>query len=617
MDKKSIWFGLIAILMIGTVLAYNIDDDICEGVEWSNYAFNFSTLPDGHYIENATLSYEIVDNSYNPNINGTALHISASGNGSSHTYLQFSYPDLNWILPPYGADTVYFKFNVYNATMSPLEPVFAPDNPSFPFNPYWEILGHMGMNDYNGVPDLYLNVIWHTFPNYYDGGDFEVYGQLGNGDGSGGSYYCGVVELRWNGNWTLIDEKVCCQGDEREDCLAYLVNMTEVDRFLISLSYYPDTWGITNWTMDFVIDDLVFLEEENEYNAKPCAIPLDNISLLEDWKYKNYEYRNVYLDGVNVAPESYCEDRAFFLYMGLGDYDYGGMWLKDETSDRIMFTSNNYMKDIVLNNLPYDGACQYGKLLKVTGRLGVGDWAYPEYYSINNVDVEVIGNTQENYYDRTDMLESKNAVIISGDSYGITKVIGQSGEANGYYCYYREDENNRYRKDMLTGEIWITDLGIWGNTYYLNNSYNFTYCLMTFSARFPDGSIGNVNVWSNSEVSDYYRYPLGKEFIISGDYWKQSSDGGLTYPNGFDGGYADESPYSKSGSLRDGICNSLESNSKVLLFEQACVVEETLDDVDSGSITGASVVSSTSNPFVFIFNFFGGVFAWFASLFGF
>lgn len=255
---KRIMLPIALILVLGALLlspvsAYTLDDDVCAGLESSTYAFDFSVVPDsvGAYAGNPTITFnETVDTTYHYGINNTAWLY--GGYGGEDDGIQITFSNLDNSSYGFNITSIYFDF--YNYTFSELSLI--------------EIL--LIYRDYEN--DIEYALLYAP--------DFDILNNSGDYDNL--KFVSNQYSYWWRVNITTLEEI-----DNRWTNLSYTRDWELQNFDLIFLNIPPDYKQYEDWNVEFVIDNMVVAQEENEYMTTDCSLIFES---FDEIKMRTIEY---------------------------------------------------------------------------------------------------------------------------------------------------------------------------------------------------------------------------------------------------------------------------------------------------------------------------------------
>lgn len=417
-------------LMFSFASAYTLGDGTCLGYENKIYAYDFNETPSGDwgYVEklgdqNIDYNVEIVNSSYHPDINGTALHFNATSTGNNDGIL-FSYQlhdvGLNFSL---GFPITTVEFDLYNVTM-------------------------VGMTDWHDVHLTIRQVDWtegtvleYSFigiPNFYDNGEHfhAVLNSIRHNDGGRG-YACSVWDYDTGDEIEFHGDFDCPYEIDTEFSSFYLVFAND---------------GDSDLELDFVIDNLVVSQYENVFNSPVDCMGKEGFPYVNGYVLNNQAEQGftdaVWVDGVPVAyyrcqvgldnnfgleeyydtdflpnqPEysditqlysDYPEDSMIWYDVVNGSKDYHTQAYMTFRNDVLFFGDYDGCVDVhnLCQNLTYQIAEEYA-----------GDFQYWYGYLYNNTDYNPVHiNKTPTYYcgsnDTYDNLETSDVIIKTDNSF--------------------------------------------------------------------------------------------------------------------------------------------------------------------------------------------------------
>jgi len=557
MRKEMLFLLTILLASLPGVLAYSIDG-FCEGE--ANPTFYFGSN-EGWEFDNVTesFSYEYVDSSYNPLINGTALHLTASGGVDKGVSMGVWLENYGYNATlPFNISVV--KFKIYNISAT--------------------FLG----------TDLYAYIWDHD-----DTG--ETYGWYFLTRDFGDSYY--PVELYGDFNLTYFHTLNYIEESDAEcECWRQFNNGTiiegyadscpvefrNIDFFFMNFPPYFNPYSF-DWDYDLIIDDMVVMEDsEDSHNSPDCAVEIGSISdIYNDWARTNYRW--VKFDAVNVGTEELFEN-AIYRYLRY-DYTIFGMMLTDD-SHYLIYEYQNlgsdtpYIYNLLYNEEDADFLFDRTKLWEIVGYTNT-------YYTGENGFLEAnIG-----IYNITEM-GTADGSFYTPISYPGGK---EDWNFNTEYCetYLEEDFTSPYFYRWFVREgdnavIFNLDGSVFANVSLANPSstLNFSYYRFLDSDLITDMS-SFTRLPTEIESGSYKMIFRGVcQENYGGDYW-----GNILSLDGY--------PAMETDFVGDGECGSLESgNPSSWNYSPDCYSEgDTLTGLAvAGGTTLVNLVAITSVAYV-------------------
>lgn len=245
MKLKHFSILILASLLLQASYSFVLGDGSCSGYENKLYAYDFNETPSGDwgYVEklaeqNVDYNVEIVNSSYHPDINGTALHFNASSTGANGGIL-FSYSldnqEHNLSL---GFPVTTIEFDFYNVTINGMVD--------------WADL-YIVIRQNNWTEGTTIEYSFDGIPTYYSNGDhFHAILNSINHNVEARGYDCSKY---WTGNGTQIESYV-------DWTCPYEID-TEMSSFYLAF----ENNGDDDFLVDFVIDNLVVSQYENMFNS--------------------------------------------------------------------------------------------------------------------------------------------------------------------------------------------------------------------------------------------------------------------------------------------------------------------------------------------------------------
>ena len=493
-----------------------IGDGYCSGTKNSDYYFDFSVTQS--YFggdEHGTYIGEIVDTTYNPDVNETAYHVLASGTAGEGIQIVWNFHQLGL------NKTVDFPINIL--TFDIFDAEIDVD--------YSDV--HIYNEDYseNKQYDFILNP---GFPLKIE----TDYKQL---------------KYIWTGYCAVRDISTGDMLEEYENDCPYEIN--RMDIFLINLPY-PD-FQSDDWSIDFVMDNLIVRQEENEFISQDCAIETTIGEIHEGGM--EFNNRWVKFNAVDVSPPS-RDDRLMYIAKRYGDIGEMYPYLFTDESGRGIWGIVDYQFLLENNTLPD----YYGRLLEIQCYVNTFD-TIPNWYICHNFDTGVtdisdlivadLGDAPTSYYNPIELPEGIQVEFI-GDSYVLTYVDVTDVL---YYLKYTENGTHVLIEDLITN----TTFALVEMEYaHLNSNQFEEHYRLYLDTDKPKSNNGySLVVLSNQPVPEAYLNPPYR-LINRGLGWHYEYGGGIISDGawGMDWcGLEEDSPYSITNVVGDGLCGSLES----------------------------------------------------------
>jgi len=505
-------------------MTYTIGDGVCDGA--TNPTFYFGSNQGWTaYNETNPVFTEYVDNSYHPDINGTAWHIVSSGGVDEGNSIEVWLSDYGYnVTVPFNISSITFK--LYNVSMN----MFGVDMYVYDwdYDDAGQSYSWYFNNPYLSNSDFILSInedeydltFFHTLNSIEGWDDSECWRQWNNGtviEGYAGS--C-PVEFR-NIDWFFIN---------------------------IPFPYYnPQS---LEWDYDMVIDDMYVSEGiEDESNSPDCALPVGSINELWTGDY-NRKYVN--MTSIILNNEAHVDFAKNLYVRGTNDYSKS-LFTGDYSSYNIL-----RLPVICLDYLQNKSGALSSHLVRIVGKANTMDFIKIEtpYMEIGDCFEFIdLGLTElPDYLVVPEYLMDAN--LTMGDSYVLTKYIEYETDRANYYRYRYHNETHWELFNMLTNEpiyyegneTRISDIGeydFYRTVFYPTPHYSIYASGIPFPDAFTTGAVYDM-------------------ILLADGYSNQDDHWGTTYT-----GISYVFDWNIIG---DGICGSLESAvSSSWNFDSACV----------------------------------------------
>lgn len=564
MNTRNTLSFLLTFILLGFLLtpvsAYTLDNGVCEGLDQPlTHVFDFDYLGDDVITTGVLITNETIDNTYHGDINGTAVHISVSGDSGDGFTMTYYGLDNSSV----GIDIDTIEFDIYNYSFDNL------------------VIGETILYYSNFTEDIQYALLYYpVFDLLESSGDHATLKFI--------TRYDAYWWKTWIGNQTEITN--------------YFDSPTardwELSNFdLLQINFPPDyaQW-LDGWNFDLAIDNMKVGSEENEFRTTDCVISYDTIADIPDYStpYRFGHYINVEGKALFGEIEAFLNTNLF-RYAILPDLDHS-YYLVDQTGEVFTFSFVPYdswylngVNGSHLSNGWINVTCQYWKDVDQN----------PTWFEcFDGIENNYREATQQELDDVSNSLKIANDLSQFRDSGTLMRLnnyaVSESGNSPRFMY------NNAYWSNAgeLRHKAYYCDIG-YSNCSHVNETWasvsNFSYSYYIFSSdTSTTEEVGFTNIWYFSGLgNDDLVNNQGLDVIAKGYGFKNIAYSGTgTGITGINYLYGNEN----INYIGNDLCEEFESYiSTDWNYDQQCEIDR------YGGLTGYAVVNNSRSLMLIAF----------------